>query len=175
MVYTEKGIEAGATENAEETNEERERAGSRFSIGVAALWRRRAESNKYEDGVKGEQKGVRCICSLFFFFSLLSLSFVCILILKACLYKYYHILFCLLLVFSFLCGVYGYKYHILNLLSVWNIFVRLYPCRLTLRNTNANPSQNKYIQNISLTYIQIQVSRNLSHLPPFTTICRREK
>ncbi|ROT62120.1 Tyrosine kinase receptor Cad96Ca [Penaeus vannamei] len=64
VVYTEKGIEAGATENAEETNEERERAGSRFSIGVAALWRRRAESNKYEDGVKGEQKGKRKVSQI---------------------------------------------------------------------------------------------------------------
>ncbi|XP_063603617.1 tyrosine kinase receptor Cad96Ca-like [Penaeus indicus] len=64
VVYTEKGIEAGATENAEGTNEERERAGNRFSIGVTALWRRRAESNKYEDGVKGEQKGKRKVSQL---------------------------------------------------------------------------------------------------------------
>ncbi|XP_037797711.1 tyrosine kinase receptor Cad96Ca-like [Penaeus monodon] len=63
VVYTEKGIEAGATENAEENNEERERAGNRFSIGVAALWRR-AESNKYEDGVKGEQKGKRKVSQM---------------------------------------------------------------------------------------------------------------
>ncbi|XP_042883083.1 tyrosine kinase receptor Cad96Ca-like [Penaeus japonicus] len=60
VVYTEKGIEAAGTENAEENTGERERGGSRFGMGVSALWRKRAENNKYEEGVKnGEQKGKR--------------------------------------------------------------------------------------------------------------------